>query len=704
MGDNCGICNNKVYLLERHIENGKLYHRTCFRKNEVSPSSKKLPKTDSGQHVSKDEEKPDFWRRRTDAKKNEQIKREETKRAEELEDKQETVKTNKAKSQNFTEIGKDENKSKLNVVSQRQDEKMDISSPYIDPKVETKAGSNSNRPVSKAGNLMSPRDTINTYDNNSKESDKRISVPKFEFRSKIVSTAPKACIVSKIDTDNSELQPTMRHSAPPKPSRLSESPQLLKSTHPHLDGSESPPPLPKDLPPHLPATSKKDSRVTENSTVSPSSVKSSAFGEKSSKQDRLSELLEKDSQNSQGKHEDVSSKSRVSEPFTSGSTKQEFRALKNPETSKLQGVSDVSTKTNGTSEPVAVLVSPVSPEPHDPKVLGGLLKQLANVRQKKDSKAEVNKRVTSPKLADEQSKNSEWKSDKTASNNRKELKSLESKEATREPVTRADKAKSVDFLSQKKSLSDKRESDEPRLTFPIKTDDSDKEPAWKKALADQKKKKEEKRKSADLLSDKKSASDTRRVVSMDMMKDKDEKPAWQIEVEKRKAAQQGGFVDPEKLKLEQGFKFKTKDSSSEDSIKTEVTKRHIIPGVPPEVKSTSEKISEPEKKKISVGKRFEFKLEDNEKKKITDKPPRPPPMSPPLGQNFHHGLSPAVSNKLASTKKSPAPTPPRPAMPRSEIKTFVSFHIKWYCITNLHRFESSLSLIDNSFNTKVCHH
>ncbi|XP_064608146.1 MICAL-like protein 1 isoform X2 [Liolophura sinensis] len=40
MGETCQICRNKVYLLERHIEDGKLYHRSCYRHSDLSPSGK----------------------------------------------------------------------------------------------------------------------------------------------------------------------------------------------------------------------------------------------------------------------------------------------------------------------------------------------------------------------------------------------------------------------------------------------------------------------------------------------------------------------------------------------------------------------------------------------------------------------------------------------------------------------------------------
>ena len=40
LGDRCAICGNKVYLLERHIQDGQLYHRSCFRHSDLSPTNK----------------------------------------------------------------------------------------------------------------------------------------------------------------------------------------------------------------------------------------------------------------------------------------------------------------------------------------------------------------------------------------------------------------------------------------------------------------------------------------------------------------------------------------------------------------------------------------------------------------------------------------------------------------------------------------
>ncbi|XP_014773587.1 MICAL-like protein 2 isoform X2 [Octopus bimaculoides] len=41
-GDYCVLCKDKVYLIEKHIEDGNLYHRSCFRKSYMSPTSKIL--------------------------------------------------------------------------------------------------------------------------------------------------------------------------------------------------------------------------------------------------------------------------------------------------------------------------------------------------------------------------------------------------------------------------------------------------------------------------------------------------------------------------------------------------------------------------------------------------------------------------------------------------------------------------------------
>ena len=88
MGDKCTICHEKVYLLERHIENAKLYHRSCYRRSELSPQSRlskrqqyrtvdeekdtnKFRKIDTDKSESKSkapDSGQDFWQRRAQAK------------------------------------------------------------------------------------------------------------------------------------------------------------------------------------------------------------------------------------------------------------------------------------------------------------------------------------------------------------------------------------------------------------------------------------------------------------------------------------------------------------------------------------------------------------------------------------------------------------------------------------------------------------
>lgn len=647
MGDKCGICKDKVYLMERHIEKGKLYHRACFRKSELSPTAKMITKVEHEQQETKEAKKPDFWRRRADAKKSEQVKKEEIK--DESQEKQEKSRTTKAKSLNFLDHSNDENKSKFK--DKRHEEKMDVS--YSNGHLKddmVKDDKNSHRPVPKARNITSPTESPAMSKTSSNEPEKRSSVPKFEFKSKIVSSAPKACVVSKVDMDTAKPQPAVRHSAPVKPSRLSEATQLPGD-------SESPPPLPKNQPPNMLSTTNKESALSNNTKPSGLHLKTSP------KQDRLSKLLAKDSTSSEDKVKDVSAKQRDSESsIFSHNSKHDSHGLKHSSAFKSKDGGNEKSVADKDTEPVAVLMSPSSPEPHDPKVLGGLLKNLANIRQRKDSEDEVNKTVTSPNSKGKQKKIFDWQTNKSTAENRKEVKSLDSTEAREKADQRAEKAKSVDFLSGKKPfVSDKKEHEKPK----IKTDltISDEEPAWKKALEERKKKRDERPKSADLLSEKKDEN-TRRVVSMDVPKEKDERPAWQIEAEKRKAARQGGYVDPEKAKLEKG---ETKDNSNEKTAGG-VAKQLILPS---SIAKEEPKLSEPEKKKISVGKKFDFKLFDNEhEKKVKEKPPRPPPMSPTSGLKSHHGLSSVVSNKLASTKKMSAPSPPRPSRSRSEIKTF----------------------------------
>lgn len=91
MGDKCHICNEKVYLMERHVDKNKLYHRHCFRHSELSPTSKVFNKTelqkisdqvksenDTNKQVKSDSDSKDFWKRRNEARKVEKMETEES--------------------------------------------------------------------------------------------------------------------------------------------------------------------------------------------------------------------------------------------------------------------------------------------------------------------------------------------------------------------------------------------------------------------------------------------------------------------------------------------------------------------------------------------------------------------------------------------------------------------------------------------------
>ena len=85
MGDKCYICRDKVYLMERHVDKNKLYHRHCFRHSDLSPTNKVFNKSEIKKIKDKvkneneankqtksensEQSQPDFWKRRNEARK-----------------------------------------------------------------------------------------------------------------------------------------------------------------------------------------------------------------------------------------------------------------------------------------------------------------------------------------------------------------------------------------------------------------------------------------------------------------------------------------------------------------------------------------------------------------------------------------------------------------------------------------------------------
>ena len=84
MGDKCYICRDKVYLMERHVDKNKLYHRHCFRHSDLSPTNKVFNKSEIKKIKDKvkneneankqtksennEQSQPDFWKRRNEAR------------------------------------------------------------------------------------------------------------------------------------------------------------------------------------------------------------------------------------------------------------------------------------------------------------------------------------------------------------------------------------------------------------------------------------------------------------------------------------------------------------------------------------------------------------------------------------------------------------------------------------------------------------
>ena len=271
--------------------------------------------------------------------------------------------------------------------------------------------------------------------------------------------------------------------------------------------------------------------------------------------------------------------------------------------------------------------------------------------------------------------------------------------------------------------------------------DDNEMPQWKRALEERKNR--NRPKSADLLSEKSEEpswkrdkeqkigrSSPNRPKSMDVLSEKDQKPAWQLEAEKRMAARQGGYVDPEKNKIDQGVKnvkkvekdnqndvnrrspvrgmetrskspLSTKSEEKTENKTTHVTKR-ILPNAPVSQNKAADN-KEADRKKISVDTKFKFNLdfEKKDKEKDAGKPPRPPPISP-VSLRPTNGHVTGEGGRFSSNKSHAAPLrPQRP--PGSEIKTFVSILISFE-ILNLMVFSASHnSLLSKIAQTDASH-
>ncbi|KAK3091480.1 hypothetical protein FSP39_020147 [Pinctada imbricata] len=774
MGDKCAICHKKVYLLERHVNEGQLYHRTCFRSSDNSPQRKINKRLDAMGDRESDEKKslqdkkgeePNFWKRRADAKKTEsksnghvnsdadkgQVPSKKHDSSGVLSSLVHNLKGSDSKSKQPSQHNaptETSDKTKDNVTSRPADLKLDSHSVDIknNKNLDSVGGTTKSEPDVKV-NVVPPRPRarhvakIGAYKEKHEEEPMDTSHSSDDIQTKRQSTGnildrtkptnktegkkeeqksvvapPRARHVVKITAKKEESDVRERSKSPlqSKPVPSARTPESLSKTGAKNDEDssankrsmspmykssttaktpESPPPLPSSLPPTVkPSTPSSPPPLPSNL---PPQLKSSPLSPISLPSSRGKSPPRTDSSHS-------NKNSQIHELNSKESPKAKPRHAKTAVESKAKEKNDSAS-------------SIVSPTKQDQELLGGLLKNLADIRQRKSSSESNDKSPLSPT----QGLSSKLQNIQESKEGRRDIKSLDIDAEKKKD--RAGKAKS-DFLSGKLSVfSSESESvsDRPKTEKKVKSDfnsnEDDDIPAWKKAL-EERKKKNLRPKSEAVLNEESQVNEpawksglnkknANRPKSMDILseidKEKDQKPAWQLEAEKRMAANEKKFVDPEKNRIDQGVKKNEKtdnskprpytaygelESRSKSPVSGKVTdnseskvKSRILPTAPSDSKQ-----SETEKKKISVDTKFSFNLnfKDKEKEKDPGKPPRPP-TSPA-----------ALKSKIGTAEddRSSIHSPPlRPPAPRStEVKTFVTqeeeedevMMVEWFKLVN----------------------
>lgn len=349
----------------------------------------------------------------------------------------------------------------------------------------------------------------------------------------------------------------------------------------------------------------------------------------------------------------------------------------------------------------AALVVPNRPqdEKKNREVFGGLLKSLAGVRQKYDQDDD-NKGKLSGAISEKENKSNikingaKHEEETTLRHKLDKVREPEKKDLNKGKVPPRPKSS---FVSQSSNLfdSDKKKESNVKVDITKKTttkttvvtyhkDDKSKSeeikttvatvtkvddvPEWKRAL-EQRKKEKARPKSADILSEKLDIGNV---------------PQWKIEADKRKEARQGGYVDPEKVKIDQNRNRNnaTRALSPVGRIKTDVSDKYVPPSADQKIElpqrhkieykgenvNENQKPGEVPKKKITLGQKFKF--DEIELKSAPKKPPRPAtqPLSP----------------------KSPiSPGPARPPPPKTEGVRLLFSHFKvlFFYIQNHEKFK-----------------
>lgn len=767
IGDKCSICHEKVYLLERHIENSKLYHRSCFRKSDLSPTTKvfkrqpysplteekgdihgtKQRKLDSDTAKKEPQEAGlDFWQRRAQQRANQNEKNKTTTTSVvKTETKPEAKATEPAmvadvpiwkrglEKDNQLNSGADKVKPKSGLadrfkeLDQRNLKKLNYSEKVggaEKSKERDKDISYSKKMLSfeKTGDIkpvvQSPvpkprQNVLNKVENmetDTIESHEPKPVPRFQKKSENLSpkAAPrnieqksKSPQSSKKTLSVTKKQDFTRPKTPPNKHKtefsLNLAKNVSKSETAHKDDSpSSPPPLPVSTPPRLPksqppdlsASKQFESRMDTSPASSPRTTNKSAnVGLKDKNVIKFNAPPAKPPRSAVSED-----RSRSPSPLAKTTTSKvisESKGSSSSDTSKMHAAPTAAIK-GPKIEYNATLVVPnrQQDEKKSREVFGGLLKSLADVRQKHDLDTD-NKAKLNGAFSDKENKSkleingAVDKSEHGLSHKFDKLNEPGKSDFTKNK--RAPQRPKSSFVSQSTSLFNVEEQKEPNLKVNVttkkttttttvvtynKTDKSkgdmsktettvtkveDSVPDWKRRL-EQRKKDQARPKSADILSEKSNVGNV---------------PLWQIEAEKRKEARKGGYVDPEKVKIGQNRNNAAIDMPrpfSPPEKKKDVPDKFVSPRPEEKIElSNRRKIEyrgdkfnenqepvEGAKKKITVN--FNFKFDDIEPKPTPKKPPRP-----------------AAQPTIPTSPTSPKPGPARPPPPKTGGVSFFSF-------------------------------
>ncbi|XP_033757312.1 MICAL-like protein 1 [Pecten maximus] len=417
IGDKCTICHEKVYLMERLMESNKLYHRTCFRQSDLAPTSKIYARSNPGSP-----DQPSYWQQRSKgSEKSANLAARLNDLKKSTASPQPSVDLTKNKidsSKNYTQqkpVLSDIGSQRTNVkggeigLSQGQLEEtksMDTSpsstrvkSPVL-PRVE--------RPMSSWGKPLTPQGKSP----GSPRSESPVS-PRGKLKPRAV---PRGSIKSKDDSKpvNNEKESV---ALPPRKKSPKSSPM----------SSGSPPPLPTSMPPSLaggcpslvPANIKGSSKEMHSSARSPSDTTTSPSKFKSpSNSESLKEISKPEKNLKTGRNvttTPMNSQSLTDQNFKrntvlSSNIQKQDPAVDNTPPQKPPRSLPRGTTPKDMEQAMRLsdheLVEPGTIRPQKDKnenVLKGLLKNLANIRDKDDG-ANVNSSNHRGKLADTTSK------------------------------------------------------------------------------------------------------------------------------------------------------------------------------------------------------------------------------------------------------------------------------------------------------------